>query len=100
MKIPASLQAEHQSVVAAQSDWDGSGMISFEELDISVQSPGKCSSGNVEDPGGSVQCQQEGKFVLFIILYHESELLWAQLKFSFTNSVSFISILSLLILYQ
>ena len=34
------------------------------------------------------------------IIYHESELLWAQLKFSFTNSVSFISILSLLILYQ
>ena len=28
----------------------------------------------------------------FIDVYHESELLWAQLKFSFTNSLSFDSL--------
>lgn len=40
---PANCRPFQQSTAAAQSDWDGSGMISFEELDIAVQSPGEVS---------------------------------------------------------
>ena len=36
-----SIKSRSNSTAAAQSDWDGSGMISFEELDIAVQSPGE-----------------------------------------------------------
>ena len=51
---------------------------------------------------GIAICEVYVAAILHFLIYisHESELLRAQLKFSFTNSVSFISILSLLILYQ